>query len=309
MRGIILDNLIEKMRSDESIFFITADMGINLVERIQSEFPKRFLNVGIAEQNAIGVAAGLANLGYRPWVYSISNFLVHRCFEQLRNDAALHKYPITLLGTSTGFDNAPLGPTHHIIDDWGLVAGMPGTTVFSPSTVEYASTIVDRVCEANGVNYVRVAKGSPSIAHSDSDVFFTGQESRAKFLVISYGGVGARLAQNGDLLGQCALAIVNRLSPIPPALESALAEEPDFVVVVEDQMARTGLASALALFIATSGVRTRLLSVAPDCFDLVVGESAEEYDRRYALDPDSVLKRIQAITTEDAQMPHRSNRC
>jgi len=296
MRGIILDTLIEKMRSDESIFFITADMGINLVERIKSEFPKRFLNVGIAEQNAIGVAAGLANLGYRPWVYSISNFLVHRCFEQLRNDAALHQYPITLLGTSTGFDNAPLGPTHHIIDDWGLVAGIPGTTVFSPSSIEYASTIVDRVCEANGVNYVRVPKGSPSIVNSDSDVFFTGQQNRGRLLVVSYGGVGARLAASEDLLDQCALAVVNRLSPIPAALANALSEEPDVVVVVEDQMARTGLTAALALLIAIRGTRTRLVSVSPDYFDLVVGESAEVYEKRYGLDPGSVLALIRQLS-------------
>ena len=120
---------MQEMEKDENIFFLTADMGINLVEQIQDKFPTRYANVGIAEQNMIGVAAGLANLGYKPFVYTISNFVIHRCLEQIRNDIILHKYPITLMGTSTGYDNAPLGPTHHIIDDWGCLRALPGIDI------------------------------------------------------------------------------------------------------------------------------------------------------------------------------------
>ena len=79
MRNNIIASLIEEMEKDESIFFLTADMGINLVEQIQQKFPSRFANVGIAEQNMIGVAAGLANIGFKPFLYTISNFLIHRC--------------------------------------------------------------------------------------------------------------------------------------------------------------------------------------------------------------------------------------
>lgn len=105
------------MKKNEKIFFLTADMGINLVEKFVKDFPNRYLNVGIAEQNLISISAGLINLGYIPVAYTISNFLIHRCYEQLRNDIVLHNYPIVLLGTSSGYDNAPLGPTHHMIDD------------------------------------------------------------------------------------------------------------------------------------------------------------------------------------------------
>ena len=86
MRNNIIASLINEMEKDDKIFFLTADMGINLVEQIQDKFPARFSNVGIAEQNMIGIAAGLANLGYKPFVYTISNFVIHRCFEQIRND-------------------------------------------------------------------------------------------------------------------------------------------------------------------------------------------------------------------------------
>ena len=95
MRNLIIDDIFQQMKIDESIFFMTADMGINLVEKFKDNFPDRFANVGIAEQNLIGIASGLANVGYKPFVYSISN-LIHRCLEQVRNDIIFHKYPITL---------------------------------------------------------------------------------------------------------------------------------------------------------------------------------------------------------------------
>ena len=140
MRGKILDALFESMKVDENIFFLTADMGIGLIERFKEKFPNRFLNVGIAEQNLIGIAAGLVNLGYKPFVYTISNFAIHRCFEQIRNEIGLHKYKITILGTSCGYDNAPLGPTHHVIDDWSALSNIPNIDIFCPSSVSYAAS-------------------------------------------------------------------------------------------------------------------------------------------------------------------------
>ena len=90
MRNLVIKKIHELMKTNKKIFFLTADMGINLVEIFEQDFPKRYLNVGIAEQNLISIAAGLANLGFIPVAYTISNFLVHRCLEQIRNDIVLH---------------------------------------------------------------------------------------------------------------------------------------------------------------------------------------------------------------------------
>ena len=95
MRELFFNLLINEMRINDEIYFLTADMGMGLVEQIELEFPKRYLNVGIAEQNLIGVAAGLAESGFRPFVYTISNFLVHRCLEQIRNDLESSTYSKT----------------------------------------------------------------------------------------------------------------------------------------------------------------------------------------------------------------------
>jgi transketolase len=289
MRGIIMEALREEMRRDTSVFFVTADMGINLVEPIRDEFPDRYLNVGIAEQNAIGVAAGLASSGFKPWVYTISNFLVHRCFEQVRNDAALHELPITLFGTSSGYDNAPLGPTHHIIDDWGLIAGLPGATVYAPSTDEFASTVVNRIQESQGLTYLRVAKGSVTYPDSEADVVTVGDiVDSSRPLVISYGGVGGRLLTSADSLDGVNLLVLNKLAPLPALVTEALNREPESVVVVEDHFSRNGLAGDVALHIAQHGLGTRLVPIAPASFDLVVGESTQELDKRNGLDASSV---------------------
>lgn len=135
MRNEFFKLLEEEMRRDESLFFIAADMGLGLVEPIQREFPDRFLNIGISEQNMIGIAAGLCNTGFRPFCYTISNFITERCFEQIRNDVCLHKYPVTIVGTSTGFDNGLLGPTHQILDDIGCMKILPEMNIYSPGSV------------------------------------------------------------------------------------------------------------------------------------------------------------------------------
>ena len=95
MRNALISNLAGMMRNDERLFFLTADMGINLVERIQTEFPKRFINVGIAEQNLIGIASGLVNVGYIPIVYTISNFLKCNYEEFEKNFIDLSKKTFT----------------------------------------------------------------------------------------------------------------------------------------------------------------------------------------------------------------------
>src|SRR5262249_51456034 len=130
MRRQIIESIFQRMAADNDEFVLTAEMGINLVEKFEEKYPERFANVGISEQNLVGVSAGLVNLGYRPFAYTITNFAVHRCFEQIRNDIGIHEYPIVLLGTSTGYDNAPLGPTHHIIDDWGALKAIPEIDIY-----------------------------------------------------------------------------------------------------------------------------------------------------------------------------------
>jgi transketolase len=292
LRGQILSALRQRMNKDPTLFFLTGDMGINLVESIEQEFPDRFINVGIAEQNLIGVAAGLGNAGFRPVVYTISNFLIHRCFEQIRDDIALHKIPVVLLGTSAGFDNAPLGPTHHIIDDWGAIRGFPGIDIYAPASVEFASTVLDRVLGGRRAAYIRIAKGAPSVPAAGEDICYL-PGRRPGPLLVSYGSLASECLKAQAARDDLSVLLLNRIHPLDAAaVKSYLCAHPR-VLVVEDHFAHSGLYGLLCQLAMQERTGSFIESAAvPFEYTLTVGQSDEFYHRRYGLDMRGILNRI-----------------
>lgn len=291
MRSVIIDSIFDRMRTDPDVFFVTADMGINLIEKIEETYPKRYANVGIAEQNLIGVSAGLANLGYRPFAYTISNFAVHRCFEQVRNEIGVHGYPVTLLGTSTGYDNAPLGPTHHIIDDWGALKTIPGIDIYCPSSKVYAATLVDRILDGVAPAYVRIPKGSPAMPDSDEHmVKFVGDAT--DILVISYGSLAQVCMQARDRDPRLSVLIINRLRPINHDQLVAAMESHSRIFVVEDHFPQSGLFGSICEFVAQHHVCGKVRSLAPRNYTLEVGASPDHFHRKYGIDADSILRSV-----------------
>lgn len=284
MRGRIIDALFQRMAERDDLFFLTADMGINLVERFQEAYPDRFLNVGIAEQNLIGVAAGLANVGYRPFVYTISNFAVHRCFEQVRNDVALHGHPVTILGTSAGYDNAPLGPTHHIIDEWGPLRSIVGVDVYSPSDVTYADGVVDRVLERGRPAYVRIPKGGFKTPGSSDDLVHLPGEGGGKVLLCAYGSVAQTCLAAQEADPSLSVLVFNRLHPLDEGAVAAILAGYDRVIAAEDHTPDTGLFGALATLAARRELGCRLISRAPDRYVLEAFNDPTAFHARFGFD-------------------------
>ncbi len=292
------------MAQDSMLFFLTADMGINLVEPIEAAFPERFINVGIAEQNLIGVAAGLCNAGFRPIAYTIGNFLTERCYEQIRNDVALHGYPVILLGASAGFDNAPLGPTHHLIDDWGSLRNLAGVDIYAPASVEFAGSVLDRVLARQRPAYIRVAKGSPSIPRSDDDVVYLPGAERGA-LLISYGSLAMECVKAQAAHGDASVLILNRVHPLDAQTIVPYLRAHERAVVVEDHFGHSGLYGSLCQLAMEQRLACVIESAAPPAaYDLVVGTSAASYHRRYGLDAEGILGRLGSMT-EPAPTPVR----
>ncbi len=290
MRGRIIDTIFERMSVDEDLFFLTADMGINLVERIEKAYPDRFVNVGIAEQNLISVSAGLANLGYRPFAYTISNFATARCLEQIRNDVVLHEYPITILGTSTGYDNAPLGPTHHIVDDWGLISAIPGVDIYCPSTMTYAANLVDHVLSVGRPAYVRIPQGgSDTVGTTDHLVKVAGRSGGT--LLATYGSAAQACLDAAGREPELSVLIFNRLRPLEDEDLIRAISPHDRVVVVEDHFADSGLYGALCRLVVRHRLNVRVESVAPRGYTLEVGTNPEYFARRFGLDVDALVDR------------------
>jgi transketolase len=287
MRGKIMDALFERMKTDRRLFFLTADVGINLVERFAQAFPDRFLNVGIAEQNLIGVSAGLFNAGFRPVAYSISNFLVHRCFEQLRDDIAAHGYPITLLGSTAGFDNAALGYTHHIVDDWGAIAGIPGFDVYCPWGVDFAHGLIDRILSVERPTYVRIPKGSPTEPAGDLPIVYL-PARKPRTLLATYGSIAANCLEVAASRDDVSVLVFNQLRPIDwTSIERAVQEHSD-IIVAEDHFPEQGLYGTLCRLLMENGTARRMRSMAPRDFTLTIGTSNRFFEKQFGLDPAAI---------------------
>jgi transketolase len=245
-------------------------MGINLVERFEEAYPTRFINIGIAEQNLIGVAAGLAESGYKPFVYTISNFLIHRCLEQIRNDLLLHDLNVTLIGTSTGFDNAPLGPTHHIIDDWGVVNALSGMKIYCPSSKATSRTIFDLCISEGGPKYVRIPKGVG--LSDDASSAITGRAD----IVISYGSALDFAQEYARNRAFEFLPIWNLNAKNYPELEIIKAKPID-IHVIEDHFGHSGLYSIMCRWANEHKFAGLIHSVAPTRYELIVRDALQDF--------------------------------
>src|SRR5688500_14281558 len=133
MRNAFLEELLDLADEDPSVVLLTGDLGFMVLEPFAERFPDRFYNVGVAEQNMVGVATGLAEAGYRPFVYSIATFATLRPYEFIRNGPALHNLPVRVVGVGGGFDYAHNGVTHHALEDLAVMRTQPRMTVIAPA--------------------------------------------------------------------------------------------------------------------------------------------------------------------------------
>lgn len=149
--------LIEQMKRRDDIFVLSADMSNYAgLDKFKKAYPHRFINMGIAEQNMVGTAAGLASEGFRPVVEAQSCFLSMRAFEQVRQYAGYMKFPIIFVGINAGMSLEYMGNTHFSIEDLGLMRNIPGMTVFSPSDAGEATKVFEAALEINGPSYIRL---------------------------------------------------------------------------------------------------------------------------------------------------------
>src|SRR3954469_24236661 len=128
--------------ANSDLVFLTGDLGFRALEPLRDRLGDRFINVGVAEQNMVSLAAGLARSGLRPWAYSIAPFIYARPYEQIRNDVCLHNLPVRLVGNGGGDGDGAMGATHHALEDYGALLSLQNITAFVPA---FAQDVVDSV--------------------------------------------------------------------------------------------------------------------------------------------------------------------
>lgn len=159
MRDVLLERIWVGMQSDPNIFFTSADFGSPVLDKIRADFPKRFVNVGIAEQNLINISAGLALEGYTVFAYAIAPFITMRCYEQIRVSLALlsevRAMNVNLIGVGAGYSYVVSGPTHQCYEDITLMRALPNFRVLSPADHVTAGAMFEQCVEHVGPKYLR----------------------------------------------------------------------------------------------------------------------------------------------------------
>src|SRR5664279_3984361 len=155
MRKPFADALL-KYLSPARCVFLTGDLGFMALEGVRDAMQSRFINAGVAEQNMISVAAGLAQTGLEVWAYSIAPFCYARPFEQIRNDVCLHRLPVRLVGNGGGYGYGVMGASHHAIDDYGVLLALQGMKAFVPVFDADLDESVARMRQWNGPSYLRL---------------------------------------------------------------------------------------------------------------------------------------------------------
>ena len=299
MRNTFIKTLIELAEGDERILLLTSDLGYMALEPFAEKFPKRFFNVGIAEQNMIGLATGLAEAGFVPFAYSIAPFAVLRPYEFIRNGPIAHHLPVRIVGMGGGLEYGYDGISHYGHDDVGALRIQPGITIITPADYEQARSAFLKTCHLPGPIYYRLSKDDQAIVPELDGYFELG---RAKcigkgrdLLIIAMGAIaGEAYSAIKDLRNQgigAALMVVASISPPPmDDLRDALSGY-RLALTVEAHYITGGIGSMVSEVIAESGVRCKLVRCGiEEQMDGFVGSQRCLYDK-YGLSGRMIVER------------------
>lgn len=281
MRTAFIDTLTELAKKKDNIFLLTGDLGFSVFENFQRQFHSRFFNVGVAEQNMIGVAAGLALSGKIVFVYSIIPFVTMRCFEQIRNDLCMQNLNVNIVGVGAGLSYGSAGSTHHAMEDIAIMRSLPNMVVVSPSTADETRSTLIAAVEHNGPVYIRLGKNYIPTEHSNSKRFRIGQgitvSEGSDITIISTGGILHTAKVVAEMLStkgvQVRLINLHTIKPIDKEIIFRAAKETTAIFTIEEHSLIGGLGSAVAELLAESRVKTKFKRIAlPDAFVNEVGE-------------------------------------
>jgi len=301
LRTAFIDTLRELARIDDRIFLLTADMGYSVFETFRDEFPDRFLNTGIAEQNTIGVAAGLASRGKIVFVYSIIPFVTMRCFEQVRLDLAYNFMNVKLVGVGAGLTYGPLGSSHHALEDIAIMRSLPDMTVLCPGDPIETRELIKRSYEYEGPVYIRLGKNGEPKIHPDETRIEIGKSitvlkgnDLALITTSNMLETGKKWVEEWKQDGvNVSLISMPSLKPFDSSTVKNLIDKEIPIITLEEHSVIGGLGSIISQVIATTGKPVKFQQIGiNDKFSHVVG--GHEFQRKkFMLDKKPSLKFIE----------------
>ena len=301
---VFVGRLLEIARRDPRVMLITGDLGFGVLDKFAKELPAQFLNAGVAEQNMTGLATGLAMEGRIVFTYSIANFPVLRCLEQIRNDACYHNANVKVVSIGGGFSYGALGISHHATEDLAILRALPDITVTSPGDDWETAELTEALVNTPGTCYLRLDKSTAGMTAKPGEKFELGRARKLRdgsdLTIITTGGIlGAVLKAADELKSGGIRARVLSMHTIKPLDADAIVaacRETGGVLKVEEHTLDGGLGGAVAEGCLDAGVHPRKFARIglAEGFSSIVG--SQSYLRaKYGMDERAIAGRAREL--------------
>jgi transketolase len=299
MRDIFVKTLFDIAKKDTNVLLVTGDLGFGVLNDFWNLLPNQIINMGIAEQNMIGFAAGLAKSGKIVYVYSIANFPSLRPLEQIRNDVAYHNLNVKIVSIGSGLSYGSLGMSHHATEDLGVLRSIPNIRIYSPCDNSDVIVTTSNSYTFQGPTYIRLGRGNVDLSelnlinYGDSLIRF--KEGTYPVAIISHGDISSEILKLNALLKQIDIHpsyfFFNLLNPQNKRLINNIVNSFKDIFVIEEHNQFGGLSSLIKDYIDEFiNVKIHSISI-PNKFVFEVGN--QDYLRKInKLDSISLFNQI-----------------
>lgn len=306
MQRAYMRALCEIAEKDRNVLSLLADSGTGYDELFRRYFPDQMLDFGIAEENMVSAAAGLATCGKIPFVYTAGAFLAYRSFEFIRDDICYQNLNVKIVGMGAGLSWSTLGATHHTTEDLAVLRVLPNLTIFSPSCPREVEKAVEAAYEIQGPVYIKIGMNNEPDVYGEDDTFVVGRnrELRAgqEVCVYTTGSIASEVLEAAKLLKADGedICVVSAATVKPFDEEEVLkrAKRYSVILTVDEHSITGGLGSAVAEVLAESDVKVKFRRIGlKNCFASGYGTHAQVKSAN-GLDAEGIARQIREILTE-----------
>ena len=303
MRNAFADEVTQMAKADPRVVLLSGDIGNRLFDALRAQSPNQFLNCGVAEQNMMGVAAGMGLSGLRPIVYTITPFTTVRCLEQIKVDVAYHESPVIIVGTGSGLSYASLGPTHHSLEDFAIFRAIPNLQILAPWDAPSSRACLRMALVSGKPTYIRIGKkgeadlceGQAVPAIGDGLALQTGKQ----ICILAVGAVAQEAEAAARILNQqgitAEVVLAHTVKPCSSVLFDGLLSRFDCFVTVEEHARIGGFGESFLSHLALQGLQKRVSCLGTsDSFMPVVGTQAFARSH-FSIDAASIVASAQAL--------------
>lgn len=303
MRNQYKNSIYQLMQENPRIIVVFVDSGTEEHDLVRRDMPERIVECGIAEANAIGVAAGIASCGFIPIVYGMGAFLAYRAFEFIRNDVCIQNRNVKIVGSGGGIGYNNLGPTHHTTEDIAVMAALPNMRVLSPATPLEVGPVMKEAVNCNGPVYVRFGKAYEEEVFTETPSFEIGKAAVLRegsdISIVVTGSMLADVVKSAEILSRenISVQIINMttLKPIDKHSIIQAAQKTKRILVVEEHNYFGGLRSLVADVLAESGLAVSFQSIGfkdEYCFEY---GWRQEIRKKYDISVEGIINKVKAM--------------